>query len=199
VNPTTLPRGFTLIELLTALFILSLLALMSYRSLGAVLDARAQVTQEVEKWRRVAAFLARFEQDVQLAAPRPVRSPGGDVPAWLGKTDSPRGLRLEFSRFATVEGMDSPRRIGYGLNDKGEIELWLWQGLDVPPNVMAMPARYPVLRNVTQLEIQYLAADLAWSNAWPISPRDATLPRAVRLRFKLASGEAIVRIVALNS
>ena len=66
------PRGFTLIELLTALLILSLLALMSYRGLGAVLDAREHVRQETEKWRSVAAFFARFERDVQLAAPRPV-------------------------------------------------------------------------------------------------------------------------------
>ncbi|MGP1676058.1 MAG: prepilin-type N-terminal cleavage/methylation domain-containing protein, partial [Burkholderiales bacterium] len=31
-------RGFTLIELMSALLVLSLLALMSYRGLGAVLD-----------------------------------------------------------------------------------------------------------------------------------------------------------------
>ena len=36
-------RGFTLIEIMTALLVLSLLALMSYRGLGAVLDAREHV------------------------------------------------------------------------------------------------------------------------------------------------------------
>ena len=64
-------RGFTLIELLTALLVLSLLALMSYRGLGAVLDAREHVKYETDKWRRVAVFFARFERDVELAAPRP--------------------------------------------------------------------------------------------------------------------------------
>jgi general secretion pathway protein J len=71
-----------LIELLTALLILSALALMSYRGLGAVLDAREHVTRETDKWRRVAAFVARFERDVMLAAPRPVRSASGTAPAW---------------------------------------------------------------------------------------------------------------------
>jgi general secretion pathway protein J len=70
----TRARGFTLIEILSALLILSLLALMSYRGLGAVLDAREHTRDETDKWRRVTAFLARFERDVQLASPRPVRS-----------------------------------------------------------------------------------------------------------------------------
>ncbi len=189
--------GFTLIELLAALLILSLLALMSYRGLGAVLDARAHVKLETEKWRRVAAFYARFQQDVQLAAPRPVRSASGSAPAWLGSPGTTSGPRLEISRFASAEGVDTPRRVAYGLNGNQEIELWLWPGLDVAPN--ALPARYPVLSGVAIFEFQYLNADLAWVGAWPMSPQDAAIPRAVRLRIVLASGEEIVRVFALNS
>lgn len=189
--------GFTLIELLTALLILSLLALMSYRGLGAVLDARTHVRQETDKWRHVAAFCARFEQDVEMAAPRPVRSASGSAPAWIGRPDTITGPLLEFSRFASAEGMDTPRRVAYGLNDKHEIELWLWAGLDVAPS--ALPVRYPVLRGVTKFEFQYLGADLAWKDAWPLSPLDTALPRAVRLRIVLDSGEEIVRVFSLNS
>ena len=74
------PGGFTLIELLAALLILSALALMSYRGLGAVLDAREHVARETDKGRRMSSFFARFERDVQLAAPRPVRSASGTAP-----------------------------------------------------------------------------------------------------------------------
>jgi len=118
-------RGFTLIELLTALLILSLLALMSYRG-WAQCSIRAHTsTQETDKWRRVANFFARFEQDVQLAAPRPVRTASGSAPAWLGRPDTTPGPRLEVSRFASAEGVDTPRRVAYGLNEKQEIELSL--------------------------------------------------------------------------
>lgn len=192
-----LRRGFTLIDLLTALLILSLLALMSYRSLGAVLDAREHVTREADKWRQVSSFFARFERDVQLVAPRPVRSASGSAPAWLGRPATTSGPRLEISRFASAEGVDTPRRVAYTLNEKQEIELWLWPGLDVTPDVL--PARYPVLGGVTTFEFQYLNADRAWVGAWPTSPVDAAIPRAVRLRIVLASGEDIVRVFALNS
>jgi general secretion pathway protein J len=192
-----LPRGFTLIELLSALLILSLLALMSYRGLGAVLDAREHVSKEADKWRKMDAFFTRFEHDVQLATARPVRSASGTAPAWRGTPRSMLEPRLEFSRFASVEGVDSARRLAYRLNERQEIELWLWPGLDIASDML--PARYPVLAGVTTFELQYLNANLAWTDAWPTSVADSPIPRAVRLRIVIASGEEIVRVFELNS
>lgn len=191
------PRGFTLIELLTALLMLALLALMSYRGLGAVIEARARVGEETAQWQRMAAFSARFQQDVELAAPRMVRSAAGSAPAWVGRLPAAPGPRLEFSRFASVEGVDTPRRVAYALNEKQEIELWLWPGPDVTPDVQ--PARYSVLSGVTKLEIEYMNVDLAWVGAWPGSPRDGAIPKAVRMRIARVSGGEIVRVFALNS
>jgi general secretion pathway protein J len=190
-------RGFTLIEVMVALLILSIVALMSYRGLVAVLDARDHVAGETDKWRRVASFLARFERDVRMAAPRSVRAGAGSAPAWRATPAATLEPRLEFSRFASAEGSDAPRRVAYALNAKHEIELWLWPGLDLAP--AAQPARYPVLAGVTALELQYYSADLAWVSAWPTSLRDAAIPRAVRLRIVLASGEEIVRVFVLGT
>jgi general secretion pathway protein J len=190
-------RGFTLIELLTALLILSLLSLMSYRGLGAALDAREHVSQEVRKWQRVAAFSSRLEQDLRLAAPQTVRNASGGASAWLGRPEAKSGPSLEFSRFAAAEGVDMPQRVAYGLNDRQQIELWLWPGLDAASD--AVPVRYAVLDGVTDLEFLYLNADLAWVNAWPMAPGDAAMPRALRLRIVLASGEEIMRVFALDS
>lgn len=190
-------RGFTLIELLAALLILSLLSLMSYRGLGAALDAREHVRQEVTKWQRVAAFSTRLEQDLRLAAPQTMRNASGGAPAWLGRSGAISGPRLEFSRFAAAEGVDMPQRVAYGLNDSQQIELWLWPGLDAAPN--ELPIRYAVLGGVTNLEFLYLNADRKWVNAWPMVPGDATMPRALQLRIVLASGEEIVRVFALDS
>jgi len=190
-------RGFTLIEVLTALLILSLIALMSYRGLGAVLDAREHVREETVKWRSVAAFFARFERDVGLASPRSVRSGAGVAPAWSGAVVGQADDRLEFSRFASAEGVDTARRIGYRLNDKQEIELWVWPGLDAAPETV--PARYPVLAGVKVFELKYLNPARAWVDTWPVSLADPPIPRAVRVRIVLASDEEIVRIFALRS
>jgi general secretion pathway protein J len=162
-----------------------------------VLDARDHVTQESEKWQRVANFFERFERDVRLAAPRTMRTAAGTVPAWHGRADATTEPRLEFSRFASAEGLDTARRLGYRLNDQREIELWLWPGLDAAPN--AAPARHSLLAGVTAFELQYLNGDLAWVTAWPAAAPNLPLPRAVQVRIVLASGEELVRIFALNS
>jgi general secretion pathway protein J len=173
--------GFTLIELLCALLILSLLALMSFRGLAAVLDSRDHVRLETEKWRGVGAFFSRFQRDVQLSAPRPLLAAGG---------------RLEFSRLAAAEGIDAPRRVGYRLNESREIELLLWPGLEPAPGVE--PTRYPLLAAVAAFELQYLGSDLAWVDAWPRTERDPPLPQGVRLRVVLGSGEELVRVFSLK-
>jgi general secretion pathway protein J len=165
------PRGFTLIELMCALVILSLLALMSFRGLSAVLDARDQVRQESEKWKAVAAFYSRFQRDLQLSAPSPV----------LGTA-----ARFEFSRLAMAERADVPRRVAYALNADREIELTL------------DAARHPVLSAVAQFELQYLDPAFVWVEAWPRTERDPPLPHAVRLRLVLGSGEELVRIFSLR-
>jgi general secretion pathway protein J len=186
--------GFTLVELLTALLILSVLALLSYRGLGSVLDTREHVARESVKWRSVAGFFERFERDVQLAMPRVARTAAGVAPAWRGDAASVR--RLEFSRFAAGDGADSGRRLAYGLNEKQEIELWLWPGLDLAPG--AVPARYPLLGGVARFELYYMNTAAAWVNAWPVSAADPPIPRAVQLRLVLATGEEIVRIFDLK-
>jgi len=183
-------RGFTLIELLAALVLLSLLALMSHRGLGAVLDAREHVSQETANWKRLAAFCERFEQDLQLAAP-------GDASAWIGRHPGTPGPRIEFNRLSTVAGADAPRRVAYGLSAHQEIELWLWPAPG--PGSDAEPARYAVLDGVTKLQIEFLNTDLAWVAVWPASPRDARSPLAVRLRVTRGPAGEIVRVFALSS
>ncbi|HEV7822413.1 MAG TPA: type II secretion system protein GspJ [Burkholderiales bacterium] len=190
-------RGFTLIELLVTLLILSVLALVSYRGLAAVTDTREHVAQETLKWRSVASFFARFEHDVHLAMPRAVRAAAGNAPAWRGSPAPAQIPILEFSRFAAVEGIDTARRIAYGLNERQQVELWLWPGLDVAPS--AVPERFPLLEGVVGFDLQYLNAALAWVNNWPATDADAAIPRAVRVRLVFATGEQVVRIFELKS
>lgn len=189
--------GFTLIELLAALLILSAMALMSYRGLGAVLDAREHVARETDKWRRVSTFISRFERDIGLAAPRPVRSSSGTLPAWRGTPGTTGQPLLEFSRFASAEATDLPRRVAYGFNAGRRVELWLWPGLDMAAGTQ--PERYPLLEDVSAFELQYLNARLAWVDSWPGAAGDPPLPQAVRLRIVLGSGEEIVRIFGLRT
>lgn len=179
-------KGFTLVEVLVALLILSTMALMSYRGLDAVLDAREQVSTETKKWQGLAAFLVRFEQDLYMAMPTAVH----------GQAENTFEPRLTFNRFATNEGVDAPRHIAYRLTEKQEIELWIWPGLDTAPG--QIPARYAVLGGINTFALQYMTAEHLWVDAWPISDRDSGIPRAVKMHLVLVTGETLMRIISLK-
>ncbi|MEO7071514.1 MAG: prepilin-type N-terminal cleavage/methylation domain-containing protein, partial [Rhodanobacter sp.] len=108
--------GFTLIELLAALLVLALLALMAWRGLGVVMASRDRIQTQAGKWRQAELFFTRFEHDLQLAAPRPVRIASGGLPAWMGQPGAGASPQLEFTRFAGSASADAPHRVGYGIN-----------------------------------------------------------------------------------
>lgn len=188
--------GFTVIELLMALLLLSLLSMLSYRGLTAVLATRAQVSAETHKWQRVSAFLQRFQRDIELAAPRPVRLATGTRPAWQGQPDNQSGPLLIFSRFARRDDTDRPRRLAYTLSTQQVIELWLWPGLDLADDEGAV--RYPLLRGIRRLDLHYLDAQQIWQDRWPVTADRQRLPQAVRLRIVLDTGEAVERVFGVG-
>ena len=190
-------RGFTLIELLTALLVLSLLSLMAYRGLGVVMASRDRIQTESVRWRQAESFFTRFERDVRLAEPRTVRSDVGITPAWLGRPEVLQSPLVEFTRFAGSGDSAAPHRVGYGLNNAHQIELWIWPGLDLAASTP--PVRYVVLGDVSRFSLQYLGSALTWNRVWPTAPSDPPLPLAVRLRVEFGSGETVVRVFALHS
>lgn len=193
----TYNKGFTLVEMLAALLILAMLALLSHRGLTSVLDARNHVQRETDKWQRVATFLERFERDLMLAYPRPVRSGTGSVAPFRGQPALSPGPQIEFSRLASANDIDVARRLAYRLNEQGQIELWIWPTLDNVPD--QSPARYPVLGEVARFDVQYLDPALNWQDTWSGSDAASAVPRAIRVRLVLASGEDITRVFALRS
>lgn len=188
--------GFTLVELLVALLILSLISLTSFRGLASILEARDKTAAETQKWRKVSAFFARFERDVSMAAPRPITVENQFYPAWYGLIGPRSDSSLEFSRFASIRGTDSPRRLAYRLSASKEIELWLWPGLDRASDTAA---HHVVLEGVSTFELQYLSRELTWMTVWPGTTGDRPIPRAVRVRLVLESGEEIIRIFELGA
>lgn len=187
-------RGFTLIEMLVVLLIFSLLSIMSYRGLSAILDAREHVTREADKWQRVTRFFTRFEQDISVVLRRPVRTSSGTLPAWQADPNRSGKPYLEFSR-ATASESDNPFRLAYLQNDKQEIEMLMWPSLDLAPGIV--PQRYAVLSGVARLELKYLSSGLVWVDSWPEVRDQELIPRAVEVRLVLTSGEEIVRVFAL--
>jgi general secretion pathway protein J len=193
-------RGLTLVELLVAIAIFGVLSAFAYRALTVVLDSRNRIEQEDRKWRELALFFTRLEQDLTAAAPRPIRAANGSLaPALVGQPAPQHAtdgvVMLTRTGLAPAPGaIDPPRRIGYRLRG-GAVELLSWNGLDQAPR--GEPRATPVLRDVAALSLRYLDRGGSWHLAWP--PAGATepeeVPVGVEVGLTLASGERITRLL----
>jgi len=192
--------GLTLVELLVAVAIFGVLSGIAYRSLTVVLDSRGRIEQENRKWRGLALFFARLEQDVAAAAPRPIRDAGDLVgPAFVGNALAARpsdgALTLTRTAAAPEPGaVEPPRRLGYRLR-RGVVELLTWNVLDQAPR--SEPAVVAVLRDVTALDLRYLDRGGQWHPSWPppgLAAAETAIPVAVEVAVALASGERVTRL-----
>lgn len=199
--------GFTLIEVLIALAIFAVLALISYRTLSSILDARERLQAESSRLRDQSLFFARLEADLVAVLPRRSTTADGlSEPAmriWRN-TVTPNDPRIAFTRAGFGNNADmsaAPQRIGYRLKDD-TIELLIWNGLDQSPR--AVPNAYPALSGVRTMTIRALEPKAPygnWRDDWPTreqSELSVYLPAALEITVVPTIGEPIVRIFALR-
>lgn len=194
-------RGLTLVELLVAVAIFGILSAFAYRALTVVLESRGRIEQENRKWRGLALFFARLEQDVAAAVPRPVRAPGDVLsPALAGSAAGVRinegALMLTRTALAADPGaVEAPRRLGYRLRGT-VVEFLTWSVLDQGPRTE--PRVVAVLDGVKTMELRYLDPRGQWHLVWPpaqAATAQVALPAAVEVRLELVSGERIARLL----
>jgi general secretion pathway protein J len=186
--------GFTLIEVLLAVAILALIAVLGYRAVAALSDSETKLAAEAARWRTLDLFFARLEGDLRQAMPRAARL---SEPAWVGAADAEGNSALAFSRAGpefTLEARSAGQRLAYRYRD-GAVDVLYWATYDRPRS--ALPTAYTLLESVARFQLAYLTRDGAWADAWPRAG-ETELPRAIRVRLTLASGEVIERWLALR-
>lgn len=185
--------GLTLIELLVALTIFAILALVSYRALASLLDARDRLAGENRRWRQIGQFVQLVENDLLQAVPRPVRDAGGGLaPAMQASASAGNGL-LAFTRIGGGTGIV---RRAYLLGGQS-VSLMEWPAPDAVPGTT--PLSDVVLDGATGLRWTFLDATGAWRPDWPpAGTPPSELPRAVRLELTLADLGVVSRIMALR-
>ncbi|MET0679904.1 MAG: type II secretion system minor pseudopilin GspJ [Burkholderiales bacterium] len=194
-------RGLTLVELLVAIAIFGVLSGFAYRALTVVLESRGRIEQENRKWREIALFFTRLEQDLAASAPRPVRDANGSLSPALVGNPAPKGaadgaIVLTRTGLAADPGtIEPPRRIGYRVRG-GVVEMLYWSGLEVAPR--SEPRTVAVLFNVSALDLRYLDRRGQWHRAWPPAGTNnpqTEIPAGIEVGVTLVTGERITRLL----
>lgn len=188
--------GFTLVEMLVALAVFSILSVMAYRALDAVLalDERSSNTlmSDSAKHRALAILL----QDFLHIRPRVVRDERNDYQRAYEITDE---YAVRFTRGGLPMLASMPagmQRIAYSVNDDNELLRWIWPQLDGTSDVE--PRSQVLLTGVEEFVVEQLDGNNVFVNAWPPINENIRLnglPKMIRLRLKFEDGDQLERLI----
>jgi general secretion pathway protein J len=191
--------GFTLAELLVAMAVLAVLASVSFRGLGSILDADRHVQSETRLWTEVAIVVANIGRDLSLAVARPVRDAAGRSRSGLviDRVQDDAEEQLVITRLGDddASARSEPRRVGYRLRAR-TLDYLVWPATDLAPG--AGPSVSPLMEDVAGLQLRALGTNGAWTPLWPAGGEANALPRAVEVQIVLGSGARITRIFSLR-
>ncbi len=166
-------RGFTLLEMVVALAIFSIMAVIAYRGLTGILDAREALEQDSARLSRLTFAVALIERDVRQALPRPVRDELGDPePALVGTVRLLALTRLGRSNPAQL-AQASLERVEYGWAD-GTLRRIAWPVLDRAPNTE--PQIQELISDLDGVQLRFLRGPDQWLDQWPPPATTATGP-----------------------
>lgn len=187
------PGGFTLIELLVALTILSVLSLLSYRGISALLTAERRLEGGTKRIQVIDRFFSEFERDITFAAPRPVRiSLTTEEPALLGAATGAQGTyRINLSQFASSPDMP-PQRVSY-IFSPPTISLAATANMDFTGT--EKQDSVVVLDGLQSASVRFLDVDGLWSTSWPPAGRTDAMPKSVEVTLVLDDLGTVSRLV----
>jgi general secretion pathway protein J len=200
-----LGTGFTLIELIVVLVIFSVVSIMAYGGLNAVLTARTRVLQSLDRTTALQRAYVRLRNDLQQLRGRAARDGYGEPQGALAVL--PDGA-VEFTRSGWRNPLDQPRstleRVAYRLDDERRLVRASWRTVDRAQD--ATPSEVVVLEQVVDIRWRFLQGG-EWRDTWPSAAGAgatgaATLddvPRAVEVVLTLEDlGEVRLLFSATN-
>lgn len=199
------PHGFTLVELLVALFILSIVAVLSWRGLDGMTRAQAATQARADQVLALQVGLAQWNADLEAIVPQPqlpaldwngrvlrilrrapaAGEPGVVVTAWSRRAINGQGqwLRWQSPVLATrAQVQDAWQRADTWSQNAGEAER----------------AREVSVVPLEQWQLFYFRGN-TWSNPQSsdasAAPSTGNLPDGIRLVLMLPAGQAITGTV----
>ena len=195
-----LKRGFTLLELLVALSIFSVLSVMAYGGLQAVITKKNSTEQAADRIAELQLAMMRISTDLRQTVDRKIRDEYGDFLASMQSSQNG-----DATMAWTRAGYRNPahlkrshmQRVAYKLEQQKLIRI-TWPVLDRAQDTEAMETE--VLANIESIEWRFLNNQDEWVSAWPEAGINAelfSLPKAVEFSLDLQDWGKIRRLILL--
>jgi len=195
-------RGFTLIELLVAMAIFGIISVLALGGLNTIIQQQTLAKEQMVRLGQLQRAVRLITSDFEQLNPRHVRDILGQSTEPPLITDNLDGNIVRLSRGGWRNPVPAPRgtlqRVQYRLEDETLIREY-WPVMDAPLGME--PRSETILEGVIEVEVEYLDDASEWNSQWPplstVNSTSFIYPRAVRIRFELASWGEIERVVDL--
>ena len=195
-------RGFTLIELLVAMAIFGIISVLALGGLNTIIQQQTLAKEQMIRLGQLQRAVRLITGDFEQLNPRHVRDILGQSTEPPLITDNLDGNIVRLSRGGWRNTVPAPRgtlqRVQYRLEDETLIREY-WPVMDAPLGME--PRSDTILEGVIEVEVEYLDDASEWNSQWPplsaVNSTSFIYPRAVRIRFELASWGEIERVVDL--
>lgn len=192
-------KGFTLLELLVAISIFSMLSVMAYGGLQAVITTKTSSEKISTRVSEIQLAIMRVSNDLRQTVDRSVRDEHGDVIAAM-KLDRGKN-KLEWTRagYRNPAGLkrSNLQRVSYVLEDKTLFRL-VWPVLDRAQDTEVMKSE--VLTNIENIEWRFYNNESTWITEWPQNEgkeKILSLPNAVEINIDFNDFGKIRRLILL--
>lgn len=194
--------GFTLLEMLVALSIFSVLSVMAYGGLQAVISTKNSTEKSAERISEVQLVMMRISNDLRQTIRRKIRDGYGDFLPAMQSSKNGDGVvswtRAGYRNPARLK-RSNIQRIAYKLEQHKLIRM-TWPVLDRAQDTIALETE--VLTKIDSIEWRFLNKNSEWVSNWPEQGEKAELfpiPKAVEFTFDLQDWGKVRRLILLSS
>jgi len=200
-------QGFTLLELVVAMAIFSIMSMMAYGGLNAVLNTHQHVGKQAKRLTELQTAFTFIGRDIEQTVARPIRDQYGDRVAALTSSNTRSGALIELTRTGRRNpggyARSNLQRVAY-LLDENRLMRLSWPTIDRAQDGEANET--VLIDEVESVEIRYLDEQLKWQPNWPMNSNSSNLgnnnanskphqlPRAVELSVEIKGWGTIVRL-----
>lgn len=182
----SLRKGFTLIEILIALFIFTIISMITVSIMHSVLTSQATTEANSTRFSELQTAVLMFQRDIEQSVDRPVTDAKGlQEQAFIGSSNNVTFTHGGNATSLSIAPSSTLVRTQYTVNSQQQLIRFTWPVLD--PTPATTPTQRILLTHVTAFQLRYLDNNNQWHNIWPPQNNSKqVLPRAVSVTLRLS-------------
>jgi general secretion pathway protein J len=199
-HPATAPaarnrrRGFTLVELLVAISIMSIVAIIAWRGLSALVATRDHLGPEADDVRALLTGFGQMDRDLAHAV-NPLLVSSGVSPVSVQTIDGSPALQiLRFSE-TLADGGSAVQQVTYAVVDGALLRECSAPVRTVQAATTVTPSTVRLLTGVASIQLRVWRVNEGWIVP---APNDVTIPPGIEVVMKRNDGTSFRRVLLVG-